>query len=38
MNYNATLTRSQQVPPDKTNGIRTASFELLYDNKTYIIK
>ena len=34
MNYNATLTGSQQVPPVKTNGIGTASFELLDDNKT----
>jgi hypothetical protein len=32
--YNATLSGSQQVPPVKTNGIGTASFELLDDNKT----
>lgn len=34
INYNATLTGNQQVPPIKTNGIGTASFELLDDNKT----
>jgi hypothetical protein len=34
INYNATLTGNQQVPPVKTNGIGTASFELLDDNKT----
>jgi hypothetical protein len=34
INYNATLTGNQQVPPVKTNGIGTASFELLEDNKT----
>ena len=34
INYNATLTGSQQVPPVKTNGIGTASFELLDDHKT----
>lgn len=33
-NYNATLTGNQQVPPVKTNGIGSASFELLDDNKT----
>lgn len=33
-NYNATLSGNQQVPPVKTNGIGTASFELLDDNKT----
>lgn len=32
--YNSTLSGSQQVPPIKTNGIGTASFELLDDNKT----
>src|SRR5215211_364409 len=32
--YNITLSGSQQVPPVKTNGIGTASFELLNDNKT----
>lgn len=32
--FNATLSGSQQVPPVKTNGIGTASFELLHDNKT----
>ena len=32
--YNTTLSGSQQVPPVKTNGIGTASFELLNDNKT----
>lgn len=35
INYNATLTGNQQVPPVKTNGIGTASFELLDDNKTF---
>ena len=34
INYNTTLTGNQQVPPIKTNGIGTASFELLDDNKT----
>ncbi len=33
-NYNATLTGNQQVPLVKTNGIGSASFELLDDNKT----
>lgn len=33
-NYNATLSGNQQVPSVKTNGIGTASFELLDDNKT----
>jgi len=33
-NFNATLTGSQQVPPVKTKGFGTASFELLKDNKT----
>jgi hypothetical protein len=33
-NFNATLSGSQQVPPVKTNGIGTASFELLGDNQT----
>jgi len=33
-NYNATLSGRQQVPPVKTNGIGTASFELLDDNQT----
>ena len=33
-NFNATLTGSQQVPPIKTKGFGTASFELLKDNKT----
>jgi hypothetical protein len=32
--YNTTLSGNQQVPPVKTNGIGTASFELLNDNKT----
>jgi hypothetical protein len=32
--YNTTLSGTQQVPPVKTNGIGTASFELLDDNKT----
>lgn len=32
--YNANLLGSQQVPPVRTNGIGTASFELLDDNKT----
>lgn len=32
-NFNATLSGSQQVPPVKTNGIGTASFELLDDNR-----
>jgi hypothetical protein len=32
--YSTTLSGSQQVPPVKTNGIGTASFELLDDNKT----
>jgi hypothetical protein len=32
--YNTTLSGSQQVPPVKTNGIGTASFELFDDNKT----
>src|SRR5215203_2688211 len=32
--YNTTLSGTQQVPPVKTNGIGTASFELLNDNKT----
>ena len=34
INYNTTLTGNQQVPPIKTNGIGTASFELFDDNKT----
>ena len=33
-NYNATLSGNQQVPSVTTNGIGTASFELLDDNKT----
>ena len=33
-NDNTILSGSQQVPPVKTNGIGTASFELLNDNKT----
>ena len=33
-NYNATLSGRQQIPPVKTNGIGTASFELLDDNQT----
>ncbi len=33
-NYNTTLSGRQQVPPVKTNGIGTASFELLDDNQT----
>ncbi|MGE5863192.1 MAG: CHRD domain-containing protein [Nitrososphaerales archaeon] len=32
--YNAKLTGGEQVPPVKTEGIGTASFELLNDNKT----
>ena len=32
--YNTTLSGTQQVLPVKTNGIGTASFELLNDNKT----
>ena len=32
--YNTTLSGTQQDPPVKTNGIGTASFELLDDNKT----
>lgn len=32
--YNANLLGSQQVPTVRTNGIGTASFELLNDNKT----
>ena len=32
--FNATLTGSQQVPPVKTKGFGTASFELLNDSKT----
>lgn len=34
LNYNATLTGNQQVPPVKTNGIGNASFELFDNNKT----
>ena len=33
-NYNTILSGSQQVPPVKTNGTGTASFELLDHNKT----
>ena len=33
-NYHTILSGSQQVPPVKTNGTGTASFELLDDNKT----
>lgn len=32
--YTATLTGTEQVPPVETTGIGSASFELLYDNKT----